>query len=93
VRCGCLPGQPNLRPPQSAGVRGNLKTGGLPDYEMFEWRRARLDVDAGVNVDSAVAAVAGIDHLLFFSRVRTTPFSDCLASLKHAGPLISCVPV
>ncbi len=40
-----------------ATTQRELEWCGPPDYEMFEWRRARLDVDADVNVDSAEAAV------------------------------------
>jgi hypothetical protein len=40
-----------------ATTQRELEWRGPPGYEMFEWRRTRLDVDADANVDTAVAAV------------------------------------
>ena len=40
-----------------ATTQRDLEWRGPPGYEMFEWRRTWLDVDADANVDTAVAAV------------------------------------
>ena len=40
-----------------ATTQRDLEWRGPPGYEMFKWRRTRLDVDADANVDTAVAAV------------------------------------